>query len=317
MFCILLFLEKFPRVNVTQRRLKEIIEKNKLKQSLLNKKNNAIKPNKKKDIEIKNDNKHIRSKLTERKINNNVITNQKNITQKMNPRKRNIKVTEKNYMYKILTKKPIEIINETNKKLIENNNQSKIQNNESQINIDSNLIKKYVKKGSFSISPKSFKNIESSFEIYPKDIDDNKLSPIKPVTQFNILDEINIKESKIIPINDNVETTIISESKSNYLNRTINPSTLKVSKKKPIQLLTINNNEDYLNIDIDNNEIFNINNKALAINSEIDDPFLTISPTFNGIDINDMDEVCKDFDYILCKEQKELSITEEDDEILI
>ena len=302
-----MLIEKYPRINVTQTRLKEVIEKNKLK--LLNKNHiNSIKLNNNKNGDgTKNDdkkNKNSINKLSERKVNNNIIANKRNIK---NPRKKINKFIDKNIMYKILTKNPNEIINKTRKNFDKNQSTKSKNNNDSQINIDNKLIKKYVKKGSFSISPKALKNIESSFEIYPISIIENKLSPIKPNNHFNSLDEINVEESEMILTKDDI---------------IVSPKTIKnfkmneTSKILPKQMKKIINKEDSKDVNnIDENYKRNI--EALTINSEIDDPFLTFPPIFNSINDTDTDDALKTFDYTLCKEKKELSLTEEDDEILI
>jgi len=209
-------------------------------------------------------------------------------------------------MYKVLTKNPNEIINKTRNNFDKNQpTKSKNDNNASQINIDNKLIKKYVKKGKFSISPKALKNNESSFEIYPKSIIEKKLSPIKPINHFNPLDEINVEESEVL-----LAEYDFTDATNTIKNFEIN----KTSRNFPKQLKKVIKKED--SKDANNiNENSKRNIEALAINSEIDDPFLTLPPIFNNI--NDTDNVMKTFDYILCKEKKELSPTEEDDEILI
>lgn len=319
--------------------MKDIIEKSRLKQSLINteteetiRKNNS---NEKKIFsERKKDNK--RNILSERKNTINIIKNHKNITKIMKPKKQ-----LKNIKYTILTEKPSTLLKESNKitnfNNNENNNNDKKEqtyhDDDSQININAGLIKKYVKKGSFSVKypTKNLKNPDSSFEIFPN-IKDVNLSPINPTNQLNKLNKTDIIESNIIPHNFNYHklnhsTKLNHITKINRINKSNQTRSDHVSKKSKMpdnlkcdiinvekifsQNKKINDITHQCDINNDINTNSKNNNKILKINAEeVEDPFLIIPSNSSNTSV--------DFQPILCKEELvDLSITEEDDELLI
>ncbi|ORX61124.1 hypothetical protein BCR36DRAFT_408100 [Piromyces finnis] len=307
-------IRKYHRINITQSELQELIEKTKLKQ-VNNKKENA---EKKKNLNIKKKNENNKTKLTEKKNNTNLL-NQKIITKKMKP---------KNLKYSILTEKPLVLLRNTNIKFNNKKESEKNQayNENSQINIDNNLINKYVKKGNFSMkySTNRLKNDkDSSFEIYPNSINENNLSPIKPTNQINILGKTKIIESKIIPLEINNKLPLTSNSKNNnifnevekefnYGKMHINTKCEVFTNNKTVDSFEPRNNNFDKNIFqcVTNNGVKNNDEiKTFIINSEVEDPFLIIPSNSSSRWI--------DFQPILSKEEEELSITEEDDEILI
>jgi len=309
-FFIYLFTGRFPRTNLTQAELKEILEKNKSNKIPVNK--NSSDKKKKKKYNNKNN-----AGLSERKNNNNII-NQINIIKKMKPKKIKIDHSKKNNKQKIRENKSEPIINQesenqNNAYLYENNLKTK-----SKIEIDNNLIKKYVKKGRFHYNSKTLnKDDDISFEIFPESINENNLSPIKPVQKViynnNLTEEIkeiNIIENKVYDNSNKKpkkEKFTNNNVKTNNNNNKKHVSKLKIPLSEQMENITIKCNDNKAG-ENDNNE------KTLLNNSNIDDPFLFTFPKSNRI-LND--NIWNNSDYILCKEKKELSFTEEDDEILI
>lgn len=292
-----MFIEKYPRISLGKSKLKNKEEENKTNYIFINKDKNSIIKSKNKNFINKNG----INKLSERKFHNNIIE-KIDICKKMKPKK--INQDKKNINLKKPSVNIKKNISHYQKKLISKNKGEihlhEYKSKNTGIKIDNVLINKYVQKGKFSIkyNSKMLKKKDTSFEIFPESLNEENLSPIKPVHHFNISENI-LDEIKKPIINDKKQ--LLYDNIKNQFSKSNIRLSMRMNPIKPNNIKNFKNTK----------EIFN-NEKILENNSEIDDPFLYSSPKFNV-----SDDIWKDLGHISCKEKKELSFTEEDDEILI
>lgn len=282
------------------------------------------------------------------KIKKSEITNYNHILTKENPLLNNKKKRINNSKCNI-TESAINHISKTSiiknngkvKSIInknENTNNYDVKNNDvpypvneksSIININKNLINKYVDNGLFVYTNGYTNNnnsnnmniTETSFEIFPESINEEGLSPI----ESSDIEELPYKlQNNDFYIESNINNEDISKKNNNIKNNIDNIDIVNIKKQELNEIIKDNNkNNKVTNINKNNTKKGSEkNNKVKILNSEKkqeqdqkdededEDEFLTCPSEYNGID-----DIWKDSGFIRCMIAKPLSPTDKDDEI--